>query len=65
MIAQLDSLAIAEVDKASVFLIGSSSNQESKACIFFELSGLFVTVFGRVHTAVFQQQLSAVLGLTA
>ncbi len=52
VIAQLVSLAIAEVEKASVFLIGSSSKQDSKTCRFLELSGLFVVVFGILHTAV-------------
>ena len=56
MIAQLASHAIVEVVNASVFMVGSSSNQ---ACIFCELSGLFVVVFGVLHTAVFKQQLSA------
>jgi len=37
----------------------TSSNQASKACIFCELSGLFLVVFGVLHTAVFKQQLSA------
>jgi len=59
VIAQLVSLAIVEVVNASVFMIGSSSNQASKACIFCELSGLFLVVFGVLHTAVFKQQLSA------